>query len=1091
MDVNDFQAERDQVVGETPKAQRAGIATNNSKTGTKKTDNSVGEIRSVVDDSVGLDDRKTAKEPMLFDQESPSKTGNCESNPVTPNLDRVKAFFRNKRTLGQSGSPPTAQVLQLQSSPLDTPRSQRVKPDFGPRKISPTSLISNMRKNQAPDLSRDTSGFMELNEDYHEQQFSPDQSHIQDQTPPPIVSTGLGRDQNSFSRQQSKKIGDLVSTNSSNASKSSQRVPVFETQQVEGLQDSQAKPLDTDKRHFSNSGGHQTVEISTQPIDTTDEKVAVSENFDGSATQVDLGSLTSVPIPEVTDIASDYQSPLVTRFTSKHAMFSRLPPVGNSTPSQLIVSPSNEVIPLSSLKASPVNDEQISNHQHEATSTPSRVQEESKHNNFNSDAYCLPEDEVELNESEKRIRLRFSNVYEQYMNCEKFDDKVVNGSVVYSDVEKTQELPEVEEGPQPELIKDPEIASHTVHESNVSTQRFDTQDITSHRRPSIQDSFEASQGVVKNRRVFRKKRHGRLKLNDFMEDTRPEKDAFQISPKRSKTEIERIQLYASDLSVNRGAAGMIVTAIPDRNDIVELKERQKSIQEPVTTAVSHFPGEIRITDGGFLTRKDIRFPDAVWCHYDFNYMYYPGRIWGGEPHSNEVEVLFESGLSTVKREDLHYLDVTVGETIMWEGKSYAITALECRSPDESKVIRCVRGYDTVQLKRKNKNGELGKRTLTKALSSITLTVALWAKRPKIILSSDFQNREEAFEDLRHPIRGRKYTTLVTPLSPSKELIDNAFGPESLTDQYASYSSVQDNKVEFKTISTNLRSTEGRGIFHGCLFVLSGLSDRKRDYLSSFIEQEEGIVSKMSFSSIISFIPKVHTIAENLDLSSLKFAGLITEKHSRSLKYLETIALGWPPLHYNFVEHCVRVKKLDWTSIFQFLLPAGESFRLGSSFGSKSSVIKSSNIFHFYLKLFQQSSLEDNINSRTLKMSNYHVIVCGTSDLDKFVSFAFHASGAASVNFCGTGESFLNALEADVESQELDSIIPGVVKESLKTLPKNSNVLLFLNSKSEKNLPANVIGKCIKLTSTGHNIYMEGKEWLIQTIINEDTALSGV
>lgn len=315
------------------------------------------------------------------------------------------------------------------------------------------------------------------------------------------------------------------------------------------------------------------------------------------------------------------------------------------------------------------------------------------------------------------------------------------------------------------------------------------------------------------------------------------------------------------------------------------------------------------TDDSFLSKKDLIFPDAVWCHYDFNYIYYPGKICNANYSSESVEVLFESGVSVIKREDVHYLDLKVGEVVIWDSKPYTVVALERRS-DDANAIRCIRGYDTVHLKKKNKTGCLGKRVLIKPIASITLTLDLWAKRAKIVLSSKTPDREHAFEDLRHPIRGRKSTTLVTPDTPSRGSLEQI---QFLGNENPSASTDSADLAMSKALGTNATTNQPvpnhRGIFDRCLFVLTGVNESKRKELSTLIEKEGGTVSRTSFSGVFNLESLKVDLYQNIDLNSLKFSCLITERHSRSSKYLETLALGWPTLHYKFVTHSVYQRKL--------------------------------------------------------------------------------------------------------------------------------------------------------------------------------------
>lgn len=139
----------------------------------------------------------------------------------------------------------------------------------------------------------------------------------------------------------------------------------------------------------------------------------------------------------------------------------------------------------------------------------------------------------------------------------------------------------------------------------------------------------------------------------------------------------------------------------------------------------------------------------------------------------------------------------------------------------------------------------------------------------------------------------------------------------------------------------------------------------REELRQTIESQGGTVIESGFSTLFNF---THPLAKSLVnkgntdnirelalkltwqphslFADCRFACLITKRHLRSLKYLETLALGWPTLHWKFISACIEKKRIVPHLIYQYLLPSGESFRLSLDSPSKGGIIKSNNIFHF-------------------------------------------------------------------------------------------------------------------------------------------------
>ncbi|SCU85379.1 LADA_0D07162g1_1 [Lachancea dasiensis] len=981
--------------------------------------------------------------------------GDARIDPAafTPNLNRVKAFFLNK-----SGSSPSniAARLRYRSSPADTPISQRTKLGLGPRKTPPETIYHRMRENVATELERDGTGFLEQNAVFGDEEHTVHTERERRGTPGGGNSHALQNNREGYT--------PTIKSNALSAFHAHDEPSKVELTPLAERRNSQSDVFDTTlhpSQKVVNQNDIYDGGASTQPIDATDEKSVMVGRFEGSATQVDCTSLAPSTALEANEHLFDSKSPLVARFTSGEVEAAKLNETSNSSCMQLVLSPYNgENLP--SKGCGPDDEPSI----REVTSTPSKVQA-NRHELLTESA---TEDSSRrgsiLDDSEKGIRLRFSNICQEDENRYERDTEVEN--LIYSDVDKTQDLPEIDEGIQvegskldiPKTLED-ELESVETHSPDRELN-------------GLQGSTETSQDVVKNRRLLQRKRRGSVKLRCSPEDLEINIITTESSPPKKVKAKGDTQAHIED------GSKFTVTTSKNSGKEGSLLDKQPTQQALESGACLYQPIGATTTTMDYLTKRDLQFRDAVWCRYSFNYIYYAGKITTTNYGSSELEVLFESGRTMVKREDMHYLDLVVGETVLWDSKPYTVVALKCSS-NKPDMIRCVRGYDTVDLKRRTKNGKLGMRTLTKPISSITLTEALWAKRPKIILSGQSQDRAHAFEDLTRPIRGRRSNTMITPVSPHKNMAEsNDSGMLSL-DSKPVYINTEMESNKFMHMDRS-NDPSIHGIFEHCIFLLSGLGDRHRERLSSIIEQQGGIVSKASFSGLLNFESPLVVGSNDVDLASFNFAGLITEKHSRSLKYLETIAIGLPTLHYNFIDHCISEQKFDIAGMFKFLLPAGESFRLQAKSDLKTGVVKSSNIFHCYSKLLETSSVQEQITTRPLTMSDYHVIICGSSDLDNFVSFAFYVLGATSV----ITRSIDGLFKQPFEAAECADRIAGAIEEMKLSLPLESRLLIYLNSNNDKGPYFNDIEDCLGLRLSAQHIYVEGKEWLIQTIINEDT-----
>lgn len=542
-----------------------------------------------------------------------------------------------------------------------------------------------------------------------------------------------------------------------------------------------------------------------------------------------------------------------------------------------------------------------------------------------------------------------------------------------------------------------------------------------------------------------------------------------------------------------------------------------------------FPSKIREEDKQLLTKENIVFEEAVWCQYSINFHFYPGIIESRDPETNMLHVLFETDELQAKDEDTYHLDIRVGDSVKYNGSPYKVTALECCSHNE-RVVRCIRGYDTVHLKKKNSSNS--DQILIVPLSSIYIDLDEWVKRRKIVLdpqqASKFQNKqiqppkESTFkrkkkmslsprkkQDVNYkessddddfgsnnddPVFEPKEIPHVAPVK-SKENILHSIPSGSNHNGFILNSEEVDSKtkadsVPDSNILENNHPDQHVKIFENCIFVLTSLFEN-RDEIRDLIEAEGGYVIDLGFSNLFSYSTELndHTLKEfQLQLEWKKYskianyrlACLITKKYLRSPKYLETLALGWPTLHWRFIHECLSHNRLMYNLIPNYLLPSGESSRLRLDDSSDSMVVKSSNIFKFYTNLLAGETLDSQVYLTNDLMNDFIVIICGNSNLTEFVKFVFACFGVKRlyqlvISECS--ENFIDNLET--------------VKEAVTQCENiNFKLLFYLNADKSNFETARMVGKvqeelATKL-DTSVSYYVEYKEWLIQTIINGST-----
>ncbi|CUS22835.1 LAQU0S07e01200g1_1 [Lachancea quebecensis] len=1128
MDSDELEKERYRVINETPNIQRAARDLNETANNFSREQN-----HKVVKRGDHVEKRDEAKQETTEDATGAAFKSGIENEAsqlselnithkgtpisndeiITPNLERVKAYFKQSSIANKLGS-----RVKIASSPDDTPRSQRLKSDPAARETPSGAIIQRLKDDQqkrfsGSDFDYATSEGNMLNKDQNIGS-SPSTNCKIDAISPLSVANVSARFMSGtpLAHKNNLSVVETFQFNSTplevkngstrRVAQGSDEVDIPAT--VASALKAEKKTADTKPIHIEegrsllspnglsegpNSQLFPTIDISTQPINLEDDKSFPDTRFEGSETQVDV----TFPIPSLHNgeqPEDNIESPLVARFGTQKLIPAQWLSPEKDAQTQL-VSSSQNITPVSKEQLSPLSKIRLGSPQNmnilneQEKDTLSLHAEESPEIKSDNSVSTLSDGKIGDMDSEKRIKLRFSNLYEQNNEINIVSDEdALNEKVVYSDAENTQELPEVEEGFASEA-RIPDYKSSSVPSQKKRSQLSPTQELSIEPSNVSQISLEESQEVVKNRRHLRWRKKKNLHPVDLVGTADLDLFGTEGSTPRKLRKLGMINDFGIG---NQESYKKAIVEKQDKNE-EEFHDLEECEHVTIKKTQEHSPlprNKISL-DGAFLTKKDLLFDDAVWCHYGFNYVYYPGKVREYNTSTKLVEVLFESGVSNFKKEDVHYLDLMVGEIVIWDSKQYIVVALSRQSSDPC-TIRCIRGYDTVHLKKKNKNGKLGKRTLVKPISSITLTVDLWAKRPKIILSSEHQDRAHAFEDLQHPIRGRKNTTLITPVTPSCEMIGS--GKERDHGKYNfAHPQLEQGRKSAEGFQKTAECLSSGKIFENCLFILTGINDRRRRKLSSVIKREGGSISKTSFSSILQFEPSGKVRSDVFDLSSLKFICLITSKHSRSLKYLETLALGWPTLHYKFLEYCVHQRALDMQGVFQFLLPSGESNRLLLDSNVKSGVIKSNNIFHFYSKLVSGASIEDQLNSRLPKMQGYRVIICGSSELDEFVRFIFHALGAQYVEALDLDcrKNVISTTESPDYTSSLIKKVANYLEDAYKKLSKGLNILAYINLVDGKDdTSRNLLQNLRNQFDSRDNVHVEEKEWLIQTIINENT-----
>ncbi|CCH62356.1 hypothetical protein TBLA_0H00650 [Henningerozyma blattae CBS 6284] len=625
--------------------------------------------------------------------------------------------------------------------------------------------------------------------------------------------------------------------------------------------------------------------------------------------------------------------------------------------------------------------------------------------------------------------------------------------------DSTQELPEVEDENQ-------ENMADKLHKTSTFGDRQPSQYI-----------IHESQEVITNRRKLKRK------------TTEVAKYSLEDNPEQFNTTPRKHLKREAELQNNEEKVNVFNDSKESKSFLSNTPELKKLNMEPDS---SNIPTDIKTEDNGYLSENDIKFSTAVWSLFERDMNYYPGRILK-EISTDTVQVsfgsTFEISTEFAQYNDIYYLDIRIGDIVVSKMIDYEVVGLEaCLKEDNQNIIRCIRGYDTVHLQKYPRTGN--DKITIKYLSDIHIDINHWARRPKIILGNLPHTRKNAMEDVRYPIRGRHNTSTHSPrksrqgtprknLKISNERIDSSLG------EMKNYRTLTKLDI-FITESLNKFKNLKKNIFENCLFSMSK-NDLNDDNFKGVIKQFGGkLLDNDNFSTFfmyrreLSIKSKLKWHEYDLFLTwekkykDIKFVCSFFWKYQRTQRYLEALALKWPILHPNFIIECIKQERLCHESMFKYLLPSGLSARLSDKEGIE--VIKSNNIYQFYSNYINNYKINEQNFAMKDIMGEYYVLLYGKSDWSDLFTFLFACLGIEKL--------------FHLENHDLNLINNKIIEIINTCNMKNKKLLIFIDGGNTglsncdlEILRQELIDMTIKSNITVH---VEDKEWLVQTLINEDT-----
>ncbi|QRG38728.1 hypothetical protein FDK38_003145 [Candidozyma auris] len=405
-------------------------------------------------------------------------------------------------------------------------------------------------------------------------------------------------------------------------------------------------------------------------------------------------------------------------------------------------------------------------------------------------------------------------------------------------------------------------------------------------------------------------------------------------------------------------------------------ESREHINVPKKRKINHIASQSQIQSANGISAEestvieieDITDVDAVWAFYQFRY--FPAKIIQAIDSIHTL-VEFTDCQKKLKNSDLYYLDVRIGDVVrtLKGPAEYVVTRMATTQDDYP--LKSLRGYDTLYLSKKGKHNIASGTEVPESLLNCYMEVDDW-----VMHQSRFQVMFQGIDLVQND-----YGAVSQTLS-RRSAISTPTKPKGLAQQEPKFRSPRKQKAM-------KGSTEDAQTFKECVFFITSMaSDRKRR-LTSIIKEHGGTVFETELRRLVSFevSSTYHLKISSQRFTDMKFGAFLSDGHSRSAKYLQALALGWPILADSFIEQAIE--DLDLLQNWQaFLLPAGRSMYTKN--------LKSQDIFNFRMNIDQGYDLNMQFGNHSGLMATTNILIYRkrqdrqTIDMCEFI---FHAFGA--------------------------------------------------------------------------------------------------
>ncbi|KAG7660876.1 RAD9 [[Candida] subhashii] len=481
------------------------------------------------------------------------------------------------------------------------------------------------------------------------------------------------------------------------------------------------------------------------------------------------------------------------------------------------------------------------------------------------------------------------------------------------------------------------------------------------------------------------------------------------------------------------------------------------------------PQPITAEEGTSIDQSQIMNPQSVWVVE--NLKLHPGHLVDPLPQQQggQVRVEFGEGVYVCPVVDLEVLDIRIGDIVgrRHYGGMYIVVGLSCSggngNGDEGargRRIRCVRGFDTVHIVKKNKkkkNTRKGKgkkkvdedvvvevnggeeEEIRVGLSDIYMELSDW-----IMHQSRFQlmiNGQNIFLEKRGissintilsfvsqpPPQPVQQISMILPSTPIKYPSTNVLTFESKS---LRRSPIRITPTEPITTTTST-AVDPTGLpFTGRIFVITSIDGPRKDSIKQKIESHGGTLLDCELTDLFTTTTTLGspTLVAKIPLNNICFFGMLSNSHCRSAKYLQSLALGWPILCDKYIDDVTsqKVGVEEWTT---YLLPAGFSKRLDT--------VRSHDVYKFRKNYEMGVMMDGQLGLNCGLLAGVDVVVLkGRMNLvlEESCRFILGVFGVKSIRWFESAEGLIKAVEGDALVYDES----GMVGKSLAKKKKGRN-----------------------------------------------------